>query len=93
MTLSELKTKNNTWFSKENKRFFGDRRYYVYTYRQKSYLIRLSSGWSDMFGESKKFNYYINPLDGYKIDYIVSEQGRALSFDSLQAAKEYIKSL
>jgi len=93
MTLSELKTKNNTWFSKENKRFFGDRRYYVYTYRQKSYLIRLSSGWSDMFGGSKQELYFINPLDGYKIESLISDKELALSFKTLQEAKEYIKSL
>lgn len=94
ITLSQIKQANSQWFSKGNKQFFGDVRYWVYSDSDKDlYLVRSSYAWSDMCGGSRKLKYYINTVDKgtLKIGSLVSYQGLALSFNTLAEAKAYIK--
>lgn len=63
--LSEVKRDNKEWFSAGNRRMFGDVRYNVKRGKvsHNAYLIRLTSAWSDMFGQPKRYTYRINALD------------------------------
>jgi len=63
-TITELKQNNKNWFSPENKRFFGDLRYFVLTDKDgTSFLIRETNAWTDMFDGVKKTHYRINSIN------------------------------
>lgn len=65
VTLSQVKAVNSKWFSKENKKLFGDINYMVRQGKtsKQPYLIRFTSAWSDMFDGVKKYHYRINKID------------------------------
>ncbi len=64
MTLTELKIHNPQWFSRDNKRFFGDRSYRVLHGKKtgEPYLVRSTYQWSDMLGQPKRLIWRINPI-------------------------------
>lgn len=63
MTLTKLKTTNKNWFTKDNRRFFHDLQYWVKRGASgKSYLVRSTYAWTDMFGSTKRLHYRINPV-------------------------------
>lgn len=64
MTLSELKQHHVAWFSRKNKRFFGDISYRVLHGKKtgEPYLVRSTYQWSDMFGQPKKVIWRLNPI-------------------------------
>jgi len=88
MKLSDVKAKNQGWFSRENMRFFGDVHYWLYHGRNgKHYLVRLTKAWSDMFTQAPKYSYRINPVgDDGRIEDLI-----AVEFPTLEEAKRYIK--
>lgn len=62
--LSAVKQKQPNWFSRGNKRFFGDLAYKTMTGRSgKTYLVRSTYAWSDMFDGVKELQYRINEID------------------------------
>jgi len=87
--LSELKKANPNWF--DGKRFFGDVLYLSKAGKLtgKTYLIRLTSAWSDMFGCQRVFKYRINTVD-YKTHHI----GDLLpdEFDTILQVKTWLES-
>ena len=90
MKLTDVRAKNQRWFSRENMRFFGDVRYWLYHSQDgKHYLVRLTKGWSDLFSKDgvPKYSYCINPIsdDGRIEDLIPVE------FATLEEAKKYVK--
>ena len=86
MKLTDVKARNQGWFSRENMRIFGDVRYWLYHGRDgKHYLIRLTKAWSDMFGVPK-YSFRINPIgDNGQIEDLIP-----VEFATLEEAKKYI---
>ena len=64
VTLSQVRDAQPSWFSRKNKRFFGDIQYWVLTGRSgKPYLLRSTFMWSDMFGQPKKVCYRVSNIN------------------------------
>jgi len=93
-TLADVRRANTNWFSRSNKRFFGDCGYKVLTAKSgQKYLVRLSGAWSDMFGRPKSYNYYLNPINpdlsiGTLVD---GPDGCPLKFADLDDVKEWLR--
>lgn len=77
ITITQVKEANAIWFSKGNKRFFGDLGYKVLhgEISKKPYLIQISNKWHGAFtGEAKKVFYLIKNLgDNLKIGDCIKE--------------------
>ena len=60
--LNKIEGVQPAWFSAENRRIFGDVRYYAYRSKKtnKPYLVRATYAWSDMFGEAKRLTFRVN---------------------------------
>ena len=69
MTLSQLKANQPEWFSRKNKRFFGDISYRVLHGKVSGepFLVRSTYAWSDMFGQPKTVSWRINHITGEAI--------------------------
>ena len=65
VTLSEVKAKNKLWFSKGNKKFFGDVSYRILHggTSKKPFLVRSTYAWSDMFGRPRTLHWKINRIE------------------------------
>jgi hypothetical protein len=65
ITMSQVRAAQPEWFSRKNKRFFGDVGYKVLTGKQsrKPYLVRSTFAWTDMFGQPRTLHYRVNTLD------------------------------
>ncbi len=88
--LRNIKTANPNWFSRGNKRFFGDVSYKGY-YGKKTgnpYLIRATYAWSDMFDRPKVLHYRINPVhpDTKKIQPLIDD-----TFPNIFAVKAWLR--
>lgn len=68
--LRVIREANPDWFSRGNKRFFGDVEYRGYYGKAtgKAYLVRSTYAWSDMFGEPRRLHYKINNLNQDTLD-------------------------
>ncbi len=89
-TLSQVKAAQPEWFSRKNKRFFGDVNYRILHSRPegKPYLVRATYQWSDMFGQTRTLRYRVNPLrDDLTIAPLVEQ-----AFSDLDAVKEWLNS-
>lgn len=88
-TLTDVKAAQPTWFSKENKRFFGDINYRVLHsgITKLPYLARSTYSWSDMFGREKEITYRLNLIENNnKIGHMLDEV-----FHSWSALKSWLK--
>lgn len=87
-TLQEVKSKNISWFSPENKKFFGDIRYLVlHDKDKKPYLVRETNAWTDMFDGMKKTHFRINVLEeDLKIGDLVDN-----IFKNLEDVREWLR--
>lgn len=65
LTLANVKARQPNWFSRENKRFFNDRSYFVRYGKTTGnrYLCRSTYAWTDMFGQEPRLHYRINKLE------------------------------
>jgi len=75
--LRDIKAANEGWFSRGNKRFFGDVSYKAY-YGKKTgtaYLVRSTYAWSDMFDRPKVLHYRVNNVnqDTLKIESLIDD--------------------
>jgi hypothetical protein len=63
-TLSDVRAAQPEWFSRKNKRFFGDVSYKLLHGKEshKPYLVRATYQWSDMFGQPKTLRYRVNEI-------------------------------
>jgi hypothetical protein len=88
-TMAEVKAANGDWFSRGNKRFFGDIQYWVLQGRSgKPYLLRSTYMWSDMFGQPKRVSYRVTEIeaDTLKIGGLIDD-----IFKTREDAKDWIK--
>ncbi len=87
MTLKEVKKHNQMWFAPGNVKFAQDHNYELQLGASgKAYLVRETSGWSDMFDGIKKRHYRINPIsEEYKIMTLIPE-----SFSSREAVNNWL---
>lgn len=90
ITLSDVREANDQWFSRSNKRLFGDLEYRLLTggISKDKFLVRSTTGWTDMFGKPKRVFYKINPvnMETLKIEPMLDPE-----FDSLDEVKEFLK--
>jgi len=64
VTLAQVRAVQPNWFSRKNKRFFGDIQYWVLQRQSgKPYLLRSTFMWSDMFGQPRKVSYRVTEID------------------------------
>lgn len=88
--LRQIKEAQPEWFSRGNKRFFGDVSYKGYYGKKtgKAYMVRSTYAWTDMFGEPRRLHWRINNLnqDTLKMEPLID-----IEFPSLQAVKEWLK--
>jgi hypothetical protein len=63
LRIAELRAAHQEYFSRENIRFFDDLEYKIlHNKQQEPYLVRLTYGWSDMFGGERIAHWKINPI-------------------------------
>ena len=88
VTLTEVKEKQPKWFSPQNKRFFGDVRYWVLKSKSsQSFLIQLSDCWSDMLGGEKIYVYRLHRLDDTgKIGELLKQ-----SFSTMEDVRKWLR--
>jgi hypothetical protein len=90
-TLADVKAKQPEWFSRKNKRFFGDVSYKVLHSKvtHKPYLVRSTYQWSDMFDQAKTLRYRVNELkEDLSIGPLLDKQ-----FRDLDAVKEWLRTV
>jgi len=88
-TFQQVKAKHPNWFSRENKRFFGDVSYKVLHGKASKapYLVRSTYAWSDMFGQPAKLHWRVNPLlSDLDIGQLIDQ-----SFDTLEDVREWLE--
>ncbi len=88
-TLTDLRAAQPEWFSRKNKRFFGDVSYKVLHGKvsRKPYLVRSTYQWSDMFGQPKTLRYRVNTIkDDLHIGPLLDRQ-----FSDLEDVKDWLK--
>jgi hypothetical protein len=77
ISLAQVQAAQPGWFSKSNKRFFGDKRYTTRQGKQskKTYLVRSTTMWSGMCGGRETLVYRINTVDQetHKIGSLIDE--------------------
>jgi hypothetical protein len=63
LKIARLRAAHQNYFSKENIRCFDDLEYRILHDKQhQPYLVRLTYGWSDMFGGDRIAHWKINPI-------------------------------
>lgn len=89
-TMAQVRAAQPEWFSRGNKRFFGDCGYKVLTGKvsHKPFLIRGTFAWTDMFGSPKKLHFHVNRLnDDLTVGLLTDD-----TFNSLDAVKDWLAS-
>lgn len=90
VTIAAVRAVQPEWFSRKNKKFFGDVWYRVYHGKVTGfpYMVRASYIWSDMFNRPKELRYRINPInkDTLKIEMLIDDV-----FFNLEDVKDWIK--
>lgn len=92
-TMADVRRANPTWFSRGNKRFFGDCSYRILTAKSgQKYLVRLSAAWSDMFDRPKQYRYYLNPIEpDLSIGNLVHDESGTKQFHDIDDVKEWLR--
>lgn len=64
-TLTDIRQAQPGWFSRSNKRLFGDVSYKVLHGKvsKKPFLVRATYAWTDMFGSPKRLHYRVNTIN------------------------------
>jgi hypothetical protein len=88
--IQQIKEANGSWFSPENKRFFGDVAYFG-LYGKKThepYLVRSTEAWTDMFGNAPRLHYRINNVnkETLKIEDLIETE-----FKTFDNVKEWLE--
>lgn len=89
ITLAKVKARQPEWFSRGNKKFFGDVSYRVLYGKRtgEPYLVRSTYAWSAMFSGKRTLHYRVNQLHDYlEIGSLLDEV-----FPNLPAVKCWIK--
>ena len=90
ITLTDVKEAYPKWFTPENKRFFNDVEYKLLHGKtsHNPFLVRSTYAFTDMFGETPKLHWRINPIDPdtVKIKPLIDEQ-----FKTLEDVKDWLE--
>ena len=89
VTLAQVRAAQPEWFSRKNRRFFGDVSYKILHGKvtHKPYLVRATNAWTDMFGQPKRLHYRLNRLkDDLTIGTMLDQ-----SFPSIEAVKYWLE--
>jgi len=66
-TLLDIRHAQPSWFSKENKKFFNDRQYWLkWSSAGIAFLLRSTYAWTDMFGQKPRLHYRLNIINDDK---------------------------
>ena len=87
--LADVKSVQPDWFSRDNRKLFGDVSYKVLHGKQshKPFLVRSTYQWSDMFGQEPTLRYRVNELkDDLEIGHLVDQQ-----FSSIELVKDWLE--
>ena len=94
MTLEKV-TKEQPWyFTKENKRFFGDISYHVFhSLKGIAYFVTKTYQWSDMLGDTKKAVFIIHNLNQEtgKLGNFVESDGIVIVLETLTDVLNFIE--
>lgn len=91
VTIAQVRAAQPNWFSRKNKRFFGDIQYSVlHSKGGKPFLLRSTFMWSDMFGRPKQISYRVSRINAetLHIEGLVDT-----IFHTRDDAKDWIKEL
>ena len=88
-TLAEVKARQPEWFSRKNKKFFGDISYRILHGKvsKKPFLVRSTYGWSDMFGRPRTISWRVNKLE---VDLEIGDMVDQ-SFMGLELVRHFLK--
>lgn len=89
VTLADVKAAQPDWFSRANKKFFGDIDYRILHGKKSKnpFLVRATYKWTNMFGGRKTKTYIINPLsDSLEIESMIVKK-----FSDLESIKYWLK--
>jgi len=88
--LRQIKVAQPEWFSRGNKRFFGDVSYRAYYGKAtgKAYLVRSTYAWTDMFDQPRRLHWRINEVnqETLEIEPLLDE-----SFDDIFTIKAWLR--
>ena len=88
--LREIKSANEGWFSRSNKRFFSDVSYRAYYGKVtgRAYLVRSTYAWTDMFDQPRRLHYRVNKVnqDTLEIESLIDE-----TFPDIFAVKHWLR--
>lgn len=89
-TMTQVRAAQPNWFSRSNKRFFGDVWYRLYHGKvsRKPFMVRATFAWSDMFGRQKTLHYRVNEVNAetLQLGNLVDK-----SFRDLDDVKEWLR--
>lgn len=87
--LQDVQQAQRQWFSRENKRFFGDVNYKVLHGKvsHNPYLVCSTYAWNDMSGRKRTLSWRINPLD----DNLIIQPLIDESFSALEWVKLWLE--
>ena len=89
--MNKIREAQPEWFSRKNKKFFGD-----VSYRSlkgkisgKPFLVRSTFAWSDMFAGNRNLHYRIHVIkDDYTIGSLIDK-----SFKDIESVKAYLRTV
>jgi len=88
ITLTAVKNANGTWFSPDNKKFFGDLNYSVITDNEgDAYLVQETEGWTDMFGGLPRVFFKVRPING---ETLILGRPFEQEFKTIEDVEEYL---
>jgi hypothetical protein len=87
MTMADVRAAQPEWFSRKNKRFFGDVSYRILHAHGKAFLVRSTYAWTDMLGGSRRLHWRVNELDSNMVIRKLLDK----SFADLDDVKSYLK--
>jgi len=94
VTLSDVKAAQPEWFSRKNKKFFGDISYRVMKGKKshQPFLVRQTCGWTDMFDRPKRCHLVVNDIkEDLKIGSLVKTGSMPFrQFDDLDDVKDWL---
>jgi len=87
-TMTDVRAAQPEWFSRGNKRFFGDVSYkLLHSATRKPFLVRGTFAWTDMFNQPKRLHYRVNPLsETLEIQPLIDT-----IFSDMEAVKDWLK--
>ena len=96
-TIAQVMAANPNWFSRDNKRFFGDLSYKVLHGKvsHTPFLVRKTNAWTDMFDGLKKPHFVVNAIEPgtLKVLSMVPGDVEHRRFKDIEEVKEFLATM